>query len=54
MKEVYNKYAKQVHKGVPFPRHMYMDKQPEVVNSIPHDIDGFKYHQVKTNDDEWK
>ena len=30
-----------------------MDKQPEVVNSIPHDIDGFKYYLVKTNDDEW-
>ena len=53
MKGVYNKYAKQVCKGVPFPRYMYTDKQPEVVESIPHDIDGFKYYLVRTNDDEW-
>ena len=26
IKEVYNKYAKEVCKGVPFPRYMYMDK----------------------------
>ena len=50
---MYDKNAKQVGKGVPFPRYMYMDKQPEAVNSIPHDIDGFKYYLVKTNDDEW-
>ena len=31
---------------------MYVGTQPEVVNSIPHDIDGFKYYLVKTNDDE--
>ena len=53
MKEVYNKYAKQVHKGVTFPRYIYIDKQPEVVDSISHDIDGFKYYLVKTNDDDW-
>ena len=53
MKEVYNMYAKKVHKRVLFPRYMYMDKEPEVGDSIPHDIDGFKYYLVKTNDDEW-
>ena len=53
MKEVYNKYAKQVCKGVPFSRYMYKDKQPEVVNSIPHDIEVFKYYLEKTNNDEW-
>ena len=48
MKEVCNKYAKKVCKGVPFPRYMYMDKEPEVIDSIPHDIDGFKYYLVKS------
>ena len=32
---------------------MYTDKQPEVFDSIPYDIDGFNYYLVKTNDDEW-
>ena len=45
-----NKYVKEY----PFQDiYMYIDKQPEVVDSIPHDIDGFKYYLEKTNDDEW-
>ena len=35
--------------GRPFPRYPFHDLEPEVVTSIPTDIDGMKYYKVKTS-----
>ena len=36
-------------RGRPFPRYLFHDLEPEVVTSIPTDIDGMKYYKVKTS-----
>ena len=37
----------------PFPRYLFHDLEPEVVTSIPTDIDGMKYYKVKTSIKTW-
>ena len=40
-------------RGRPFPRYLFHDLEPEVVTSIPTDIDGMKYYKVKTSIKTW-
>ena len=42
-----------IRRGRPFPRYLFHDLEPEVVTSIPTDIDGMKYYKVNTSIKIW-